>query len=85
MWIKYWAVWTACKKFDTYLQAFELIYIWGGKCVIKKENYNIEDLFTSNHYNKYLAVERLLEGGWSEYHVSWQGIMYHVGVVVIGI
>ena len=28
---------------------------------------------------------RLLEGGWSESHVLCQGIMYHVGVVVIGL
>ena len=77
-------MWTACKKFDAYLQAFELIDIWRNS-VRKKENPNIEDLFTSNHHNKCLAVERLLEGGWSESHFLWQGIMYHVGVVVLGI
>ena len=69
MWIKWWAVWTACKKFDAYLQAFGLIYIWGNS-VRKKGNDNIGYLFTSNHHNECLAVERLLEEGWSESNVS---------------
>ena len=64
MWIQYWAVCTECKKFYAYIQAFEFINIWVDS-IRKKENSNIEDLCTSNHHNKYLAVERLLEGGWS--------------------